>query len=66
MGRPSCKPADDHICVIVVATLGAYAYHLRTDTIFSCQADGYNTDRYLAYCNGASYAEYEHGAFYFD
>ena len=39
---------------------------LRTDTIFSCQADGYSRDRYLAYCNGANYADYEHGAFAFD
>src|SRR6516162_5117062 len=55
-----------YICVILVATLVAYAYELRTHTIFSCQADGYKTDRYLAYCNGANYADYEHGAFYFD
>jgi hypothetical protein len=56
----------NYICVILVATLAAYAYQLRTDTIFSCQADGYRTDRYLSYCHGANYADYEHGAFYFD
>jgi hypothetical protein len=55
-----------YICVVLVAALVAYVYEFRTGTIFSCQADGYNTDRYLAYCNGAHYADYEHGAFYFD
>src|SRR5208282_78562 len=55
-----------YICVVLIAAFVAYAYEFRTGTIFSCQADGYNSDRYLAYCNGANYAEYEHGAFYFD
>ena len=55
-----------YICVILVTALVSYAYWLRTYSIFSCQADGYNTDRYLAYCHGASYADYEHGAFEFD
>jgi hypothetical protein len=44
----------------------AYAYQLRTHTIFACPADGYNADRYIAYCNGVNYADYEHGAFQFD
>ena len=44
----------------------AYAYQLRTQSIFSCPADGYSADRYLAYCSGTSYADYEHGAFWFD
>jgi hypothetical protein len=55
-----------YICVVLIAALVAYAYEFRTGTIFSCQADGYNTDRYVAYCHGAHYADYEHGAFYFD
>lgn len=55
-----------YICVVLITALASYAYWLRTQSIFSCQADGYNADRYLAYCHGASYAEYEHGAFYFD
>lgn len=55
-----------YICVILTAALIGFGRELRTDTIFSCQADGYNTDRYLADCNGAHYADYEHGAFYFD
>ena len=36
------------------------------DGIFACPADGYSADRYVAYCNGANYGEYEHGAFAFD
>jgi hypothetical protein len=55
-----------YIAVIPFVILGAYAYRLRTDTIFSCQAHWYSTDRYLAYCGGASYGDYEHGAFLFD
>jgi hypothetical protein len=59
-GRPAI-----YICVILGAILVACTYKLRTYTIFACQADGYNSDRYIAYCNGAGYADYEHGAFWF-
>src|SRR5271156_5831371 len=55
-----------YICVILVAALVSYAYWLRTYSIFSCQADGYSSDRYLAYCGGTHYADYEHGAYWFD
>jgi hypothetical protein len=55
-----------YIFVVVLAIVGAFAYKLRTSTVFACQADGYNADQYLAYCNGANYADYEHGAFAFD
>jgi hypothetical protein len=55
-----------YILIVVVASVVAFAYELRTDDIFSCQADGYTSDRYLAYCNGLGYGDYEHGAFWFD
>jgi hypothetical protein len=55
-----------YVCVVVFATLVSYAYWLRTQSIFSCQADGYSVDRYVSYCNGESYGDYDHGAFYFD
>lgn len=55
-----------YLCVVIVAALISYAYGFRTNTIFACAAKGYSSDRYLAYCNGASYADYEHGAFQFD
>lgn len=54
-----------YICVLLMAAVGAFAYKFRADTIFACQADGYSADRYIAYCNGANYADYEHGAFGF-
>jgi hypothetical protein len=59
------RPAS-YVCVILVVAVVSCLYQLRTHTIFSCQASGYSTDRYLAYCHGPNYADYEHGAFYFD
>jgi hypothetical protein len=55
-----------YISIILVTGLVSYAYWLRTSFIFSCQADGYSSDRYLAYCGGTHYADYEHGAYWFD
>ena len=55
-----------YIPVVLITALVSYAYWLRTSSIFSCQADGYSSDRYLAYCGGTHYADYEHGAFWFD
>lgn len=54
-----------YICMVLGAVLVALTYKVRTYTIFACQADGYSSDRYIAYCNGAGYADYEHGAFWF-
>ncbi|MDA8092811.1 MAG: hypothetical protein M0T84_02705 [Betaproteobacteria bacterium] len=55
-----------YVCLLLVAISASYIYEARTRTIFACQARGYTPDRYLAYCHGASYADYEHGAFLFD
>jgi hypothetical protein len=55
-----------YICVLLVASIGAYGYGIRTRSIFACQADGYSADRYVADCNVANYADYEHGAFQFN
>jgi hypothetical protein len=55
-----------YICVVLVAALASYAAWARTRSIFSCSANGYTADRYIAYCAGANYGDYEHGAFYFD
>ena len=55
-----------YIGILVFTIIAAYVYKLRTDGIFSCQADGYTSDRYLAYCNGTQFGDYEHGAFWFD
>jgi hypothetical protein len=54
-----------YIGVILVAILAAYAYKFRAQSIFSCTANGYSSDWYIAYCNDGSYADYEHGAFQF-
>src|SRR5258708_9242969 len=59
-GRPAI-----YICVVLGAVLLAFTYKVRTYTIFACPADGYSSDRYIAYCNGAGYADYEHGALWF-
>jgi hypothetical protein len=61
----AARPAI-YACIILMAACAAFAYQIRTETIFSCPANGYSADRYLAYCNGTSYGDYEHGAFQFD
>jgi hypothetical protein len=55
-----------YVLVILASALAAYAYKLRNDGIFACSADGYSSDRYLAYCNASGYGEYDHGALWFD
>jgi hypothetical protein len=55
-----------YISVILVATLVGYAYQLRTQSIFACQANFYDADHYIAYCGAEGYGDYEHGAFWFD
>jgi hypothetical protein len=55
-----------YIGVLLITAVGAYGYWVRTHTIFACQANGYSADRYLAYCSGPNYADYEHGAFQFN
>lgn len=55
-----------YILIVVFAVVAAYVCKIRTEGIFSCQADGYTFDRYVAYCHGADYGDYEHGAFWFD
>jgi hypothetical protein len=55
-----------YISVILVATFVGYAYQLRTQTIFGCPANFYDSDHYIVYCGAGGYGEYEHGAFWFD
>jgi len=63
-GRPTSRPAL-YISIILCTMLAAHAYKLRTNGILVCEADGYTSDRYLAFCPGAGYGDYEHGAFLF-
>ena len=53
-----------YIAIIIGVVLVTYAYKLRTEGIFACQADGYTSDRYLAYCHATGYGDYEHGVFW--
>jgi hypothetical protein len=55
-----------YIGVVLLVALASYAYWLKTRSIFACQAQGYSADRYLAYCGGGNYADFEHGAFYYN
>ena len=55
-----------YTCIILLAAFSSYAYWLKTRSIFACQAPGYSADRYLAYCGGGNYADFEHGAFYYN
>jgi hypothetical protein len=53
-------------CIVLIAALASLGYWARTRTVFACPADGYTADRYIAYCDAGNYADYEHGAFWFD
>jgi hypothetical protein len=55
-----------YIAVVLLAALASYAFWLKNRSIFACQAPGYSADRYLAYCGGGNYADFEHGAFFYD
>ena len=61
-GRFASGPAL-YISIILCTVLVALAYKLRTNGIFACEAGGYTSDRYLAFCPVAGYGDYEHGAF---
>ena len=54
-----------YVVVVLGVVLATYLYDLRFEGIFSCQANGYGSDRYLAYCQATHYGDYEHGAFWF-
>ncbi|HEY1782537.1 MAG TPA: hypothetical protein VGG79_19255 [Roseiarcus sp.] len=55
-----------YTCIVLLAALSSYAYWVKTRSIFACQAAGYSSDRYLAYCGGGNYADFEHGAFFYN
>jgi len=55
-----------YIPVILVAAIVGYAYQLRTQSIFACQANFYDSDHYIVYCGAGGYGDYEKGAFWFD
>ena len=55
-----------YISVILVVNLVVYMYQLRTQSIFACPANLYDSDHYIADCGAGGYGEYEKGAFWFD
>jgi hypothetical protein len=71
MQSPSKRPTRSHahawaytaIIFVVIVMAGAYAARKRG--VFACSASGYDTDRYLAYCQAVNYGDYDHGAFWF-
>ena len=62
--RLSAAPQVLYLVVVLSVALATYGYKLRFEGIFSCQANGYGSDRYLAYCQAIHYGDYEHGAFW--
>jgi len=54
-----------YILILLGVCVAAGLYQIRADSIFSCQALGYTSDRYLAYCHATGYGDYEHGVFWF-
>jgi hypothetical protein len=52
--------------IVLLAALASFVFWLKDRSIFACQAPGYSADRYLAYCGGGNYADFEHGAFFYN
>ena len=66
MERFLCNAANGIYIRYFLAVFSVLRYQFRTETIFACPATLYSSDRYIAYCDGTRYADYEHGAFAFD
>jgi hypothetical protein len=54
-----------YIAVITLAAFGMAYYRAKSASIFGCGADGYTADRYLAYCQGDWYGDFDSGAFWY-
>jgi hypothetical protein len=54
-----------YILAVLAAMVGAFAFHMREAGIFACPATAYGENRYLAYCQGSAYGDYDHGALWF-
>lgn len=60
------KPrAGLYILAVLAAMIAAFAFHMREAGIFACPATAYGDNRYLAYCQGSAYGDYDHGALWF-
>jgi hypothetical protein len=54
-----------YILAVLAAMVGAFAFHMREAGIFACPATAYDGNRYLGYCQGSAYGDYDHGALWF-
>jgi hypothetical protein len=54
-----------YILAVLAAIVGAFVFHMREAGIFACPAAAYGDGRYLGYCQGAAYGDYDHGAVWF-
>jgi hypothetical protein len=54
-----------YIVAVLAAMVGAFAFHMRNAGIFACPATAYGENRYLGYCQGSAYGDYDHGALWF-
>jgi hypothetical protein len=55
-----------YILILLGGCASSYLYKVRAHNIFFCQASGYTSDAYLAYCDATDYGDYDHGAFWFE
>jgi hypothetical protein len=63
--RREAKPrAGLYILAVLAAMVGAFLFHMREAGIFACPA-AYGGNRYLGYCQGSAYGDYDHGALWF-
>src|SRR5262245_16059776 len=54
-----------YIGLLALALLCGYLAKQRMGGIFACGTQGYGDGRYLSYCHGESYGDYDHGAIWF-
>ncbi len=55
-----------YLIVVLCGLLIPFAFKLRSEGIFACPANGYSENKYLAYCHVRGYADYDHGAIWFN
>ena len=64
-GRLLVARSGLYISVVLSVVLGASVHSLRDYSLFACEATGYGSDGYLAYCGSPGYGDYDYGAFWF-
>jgi hypothetical protein len=54
-----------YVAMLLATMCVTTGYKLRTNGLFSCDASGYASDRYVAYCQASAYGDYDYGAFWY-